>query len=92
MGSSRLPGKVLKDIQGKPMLGWVVERVKRSRKIDQVVVATTLDESDEAIVDFCRNNRIDCFRGDVFDVLNAIIRLPNSTARMWWCVSRRIAR
>ena len=40
MGSSRLPGKVLKDICGKPMLLWQVERIKRSRLLDDVIVAT----------------------------------------------------
>jgi spore coat polysaccharide biosynthesis protein SpsF len=70
MGSSRLPGKVLKDIGGKPMLGWVVERVRQSNKIDQVVVATTSDAGDDPIVEYCRGQQIDCFRGDVFDVLD----------------------
>lgn len=70
MGSSRLPGKVLKDIGGKPMLGWVVERVRQSKKIDQVVVATTSEMGDDPIVAFCRDQQIDCFRGDVFDVLD----------------------
>lgn len=70
MGSSRLPGKVLKDICGRPMLGWVVERVRQSRLVDQVVVATTTDVSDEPVVEFCRANAIACFRGSPFDVLD----------------------
>ena len=70
MGSSRLPGKVLKDIGGKPMLGWVVERVRQCKKIDKVVVATTSDAGDDPIVEFCRDHSIGCFRGDVFDVLD----------------------
>jgi spore coat polysaccharide biosynthesis protein SpsF len=70
MGSSRLPGKVLMDICGQPMLAWVVERVRRSNKINQVVVATTTDESDEPIVEYCLANKIACTRGDVFDVLD----------------------
>jgi spore coat polysaccharide biosynthesis protein SpsF len=70
MSSSRLPGKVLIDIGGQPMLGWVVRRVQRSRKIDQVVVATTTDASDDPIVEFCQAGQIACFRGSLFDVLD----------------------
>ncbi len=70
MGSSRLPGKVLKDIGGKPMLGWVVERVRQCKQIDQVVVATTTDAGDEPICEYCRVEGIACFRGNLFDVLD----------------------
>ena len=49
MGSSRLPGKVLADVCGKPMLLWQVERVRRSRLIDDVVVATTNNKIDDEI-------------------------------------------
>lgn len=70
MGSSRLPGKVLKDICGRPMLAWVVERVKKSSRINQIVVATTVDAGDDAIETYCREHAIDFFRGNVFDVLN----------------------
>ena len=70
MGSSRLPGKVLKDICGKPMLGWVVERVKQCGNVGQVLVATTVDPGDDPIVEFCQAQAIDCFRGNIFDVLD----------------------
>lgn len=70
MGSSRLPGKVLMDICGQPMLAWVVERVNRAERIDWVVVATTTDESDDPIIDFCRSREIACFRGNAYDVLD----------------------
>ena len=70
MGSSRLPGKVLKDICGQPMLAWVVERARQAKRIDEVVVATTTDSDDDAVAAFCLDQRIECFRGDVFDVLN----------------------
>ena len=53
MGSSRLPGKVLADVCGKPMLLWQVERVRRSRLIDDVVVATTNNKIDDEIASFC---------------------------------------
>ena len=53
LGSSRLPGKVLKEINGKPMLYWHIERLKRARLIDDIIVATTTNPLDDKIVDFC---------------------------------------
>lgn len=67
--SSRLPGKVLKHILGAPMLLRQVERVKRSRRIDLLVVATSTDSSDNEIEELCRRNQIKCFRGSLNDVL-----------------------
>ncbi|MBN2308470.1 MAG: glycosyltransferase family protein [Candidatus Hydrogenedentes bacterium] len=51
MGSTRLPGKVMADIAGKPMLQHVVERLARAARIDEVVVATSIDPQDEPILD-----------------------------------------
>lgn len=70
MGSSRLPGKVLRDIHGKPMLIWVVERVRKAARVSEVMVATTDDAGDDLIEQVCANNRIPCYRGNVFDVLD----------------------
>lgn len=70
MGSSRLPGKVLKDIGGVPMLQRVVVRARRSRTIGQVVVATTTDPGDDPLVDFCRQKGFPVFRGHGYDVLD----------------------
>ncbi|MCE5209267.1 MAG: glycosyltransferase family protein [Chloroflexi bacterium] len=70
MGSSRLPGKVLLDIAGKPMLQWVVERVRLSRLVDEVVVATTDAPDDEQIALFCQQNAISFMRGSPHDVLD----------------------
>ena len=53
MSSSRLPGKVLFDIAGQPMLVRMVERARRARSIKQVVVATTTDPSDDPIEQLC---------------------------------------
>jgi spore coat polysaccharide biosynthesis protein SpsF len=75
MGSSRLPGKVLKDICGKPLLLWHVERVKRSRLLDDVIVATTTSEKDDEIEAFCEQHAILCYRGSEDDVLNRISSL-----------------
>ena len=70
MGSSRLPGKVLKQICGRPMLGWVAERASRSKMITKIVVATTTDLGDDPVEDFCKSSSITCFRGSEFDVLD----------------------
>jgi spore coat polysaccharide biosynthesis protein SpsF len=70
MSSSRLPGKVLLDIAGKPMLERVFERLKLSQKIDLVVVATTSDPSDDQLAKFCQAKGVPCFRGSLFDVLD----------------------
>lgn len=70
MSSSRLPGKVLKDLAGKPMLAWVVERSARAQSVDQVAVATTVDPADDPIEQFCAEQGIACFRGSQFDVLD----------------------
>lgn len=70
MDSSRLPGKVLKDICGYPMLYWVVTRASEAKLIDETIVATTLDNSDDPIVEWCLDHNVNCFRGDVFDVLD----------------------
>lgn len=69
MRSSRLPGKVLMPIVDKPLLWHVVQRVKRSKLITDVVVATTNNKSDSKIVDFCKKNHIEVFRGPEKDVL-----------------------
>lgn len=70
LGSSRLPGKVLKDLGGEPLLAWCVERARRASTVTQVVVATTDDPADDPIVEFCAARGYDCFRGSQFDVLD----------------------
>lgn len=70
MGSSRLPGKVLKDIGGEPMLFRVVVRTRHAQTIGRVVVATTTDPGDDAVFEFCRKLGFPVFRGDPFDVLD----------------------
>lgn len=70
MGSSRLPGKVLMDLAGQPMLARVVARARRASTVDQVVVATTTDPSDDAVAAFCEARGYSFYRGSVFDVLD----------------------
>lgn len=70
MGSSRLPGKVLKDIVGKPMLLHQIERVQHSTRIDKLIVATSDQEVDNPLEQLCRINGLECFRGSLDDVLD----------------------
>ncbi|MBI9043066.1 MAG: glycosyltransferase family protein [Anaerolineaceae bacterium] len=70
MSSSRLPGKVLTEISGKPMLAYVVERARMSKFVDEVVVATTTDQSDDPIEAYCLTSKTPLYRGDLYDVLD----------------------
>ena len=69
MGSSRLPGKVLKEIQGEPLLGRLCQRVRLSRQADVIGVATSDRPGDEPISDACLEWGIPVFRGSETDVL-----------------------
>ena len=70
MGSTRLPGKVLKDVAGETMLGRVVRRLRGAKQIDEVLIATTDSPTDDAIVAECQRYSIAVFRGDQDDVLD----------------------
>jgi len=70
MNSTRLPGKVMKQLAGKAVLYHVVERCKKSVRADAVVVATTIYPSDDRIVDFCQENGIAVIRGSEKNVLS----------------------
>ncbi len=73
MGSTRLPGKVLKRIVGKPMLALQIERIQQSRLIDEVIVATTTEPQDAAIVALARDLGVAFFRGSENDVVSRIV-------------------
>ncbi len=70
MTSTRLPGKVLKEVLGKPLLEYHVERLRQARNADEVVVATTKNDTDEPIVELCGKLGVTCFRGSEEDVLS----------------------
>ena len=70
MSSTRLPNKTLMNILGKPLLWHVLERIKKSKLIDKIVIATTFNPKDKAIVDFANNYNVEVFQGDENDVLD----------------------
>lgn len=70
MGSTRLPGKVMMKIKGEAVLFFVIERVKQSKLIDQIVIATTTNKQDDVIVKEAKRLKVDCFRGSEEDVLS----------------------
>ena len=70
MSSTRLPGKVLKDIAGRAMLARVVMRARRARTVSQVVVATTTDPADDPVANYCRQQGFPVHRGALNDVLD----------------------
>ncbi len=74
ISSSRLPGKVLKPILGRPMLERQLERLARVTRIDKLIVATSDDKSDDALAALCQSLGITAFRGSLDDVLDRFYR------------------
>ena len=72
MNSQRLPGKVLSKIESKPMLQWQIERLRYSRLIDNIIVATTSSPKDDPIELLCKKLNINYFRGSESNVLNRV--------------------
>jgi len=70
LGSTRLPGKVLLDLEGKTVLEHVIDRVRASKYIDDIVVATTIQKGDLKIVNLCSNNGTSVYCGSENDVLD----------------------
>ncbi|MBK3494836.1 glycosyltransferase family protein [Viridibacillus sp. YIM B01967] len=68
MGSTRLPGKVMKEINGIPLLEYQIERMQRSKLIDEIVIATTSDNNDP-IIQLCTKLNVSYFEGSEQDVL-----------------------
>jgi spore coat polysaccharide biosynthesis protein SpsF len=74
MGSTRLPGKVLRPIAGKPLLWHIVHRLKRSQFIERIAIATSVNPRDDAIVEFGREHDVAVVRGPEDDVLARFAR------------------
>ena len=74
MSSTRCPGKVLKTLGGLPMIVFMVRRVSKARLVDQVVVATSQDASDDILANVLHEHGIACFRGQLNDVLDRFVQ------------------
>lgn len=74
LGSSRLPGKVLRNVGGKPLIQFIISRLRRSLKIKKIVVATTTSELDDELVNFLSGLGVLTFRGSELDVLDRYYR------------------
>lgn len=81
MSSTRLPGKVLTDICGQPLLKWLLNRIVSVKEIDEVVVATTTNPADDELQEWLNKESVICFRGSEDDVLD----------RFYWCAKERAA-
>ncbi len=69
MSSTRFPGKVMATVAGKPMLLHQLDRIRSAEGIDKVIVATSIDPSDDVLAELCQQHDIEVFRGDLEDVL-----------------------
>jgi len=78
MGSSRLPGKVMLPLAGEPMIIRLVERVRRSKMVNEVVVATTKQASDQIIIDTCNRYQVKVFAGSEIDITQRLLDAAGS--------------
>ncbi len=74
MTSSRLPGKVLKSINGVTNLELMVNRIKNSQYVNDIIVATTINSQDDEIVNWCEKNNISYFRGSENNVYERVLQ------------------
>ena len=73
MNSIRFIGKVMKEVKGIPLLRLLIERIKDSKLLDGVIVATTINPMDDVIVKYCEENNIDVFRGSENDLVERML-------------------
>jgi len=69
MSSTRLPGKVLADINGTPMIYWQIMRIREAKRIDELVVVTSTDQSDDVLAEYLLQNGVLVERGPIDNVL-----------------------
>ena len=69
MQSQRLPGKVLQDICGRPLLAWIIARLRRCKCLDEIAMATSNEPSDDILEQFAKSQNLPCIRGPQDDVL-----------------------
>ncbi|MBI3126018.1 MAG: glycosyltransferase family protein [Candidatus Tectomicrobia bacterium] len=79
MTSKRLPGKVLRELDGAPMLQRIIERAGRAGRVDQVILATTVNRTDDPLEDLARRLGAACHRGSEDDVLDRVLQAARSS-------------
>ncbi|OEH85489.1 hypothetical protein BHU72_05225 [Desulfuribacillus stibiiarsenatis] len=80
MTSTRLPGKVMLDIAGKPVIQHIIERLRRSKYLDEIVVATTTNYEDDVLVKLCEEIGCKYYRGSENDVLLRVLQAAQSVS------------
>jgi len=80
MGSNRLPGKVLADLGGRPVLAWVVRAARAVPGVDAVWVATSRSPADDGVAAWCESNQVPVYRGSETDVLDRYARAVEASA------------
>jgi len=75
MSSSRLPGKVMMEVNGRPMIYWQVQRILKAKNVNSLVVATSTDSTDDVLADFLEENSINVYRGSLDNVLSRFIEV-----------------
>ena len=71
--SKRLPKKALKKINGKPIIQYLIERLQQLKKIDDIIICTTNEKSDDELIDFLEKNNFSYFRGSTKDILDRFL-------------------
>ena len=84
MGSKRLPGKAMLNIEGKPLIGHIFDRLKRVKRISKIFLATTTDNRNDLLVDYAKHKKIEFYRhkeeNDIIGRLNKILVLSQASA------------
>ena len=78
MSSSRLPGKVMMEVNGKPMIYWQVKRILQAKSVNKLVVATSIDPTDDVLEDFLKANSVEVYRGSLNNVLSRFIGVADT--------------
>ncbi len=79
MTSSRLPGKVMADVGGRPLIGWVLHRVRKARLVSDVWLACTVDVADDPLAAYAEREGFSVFRGSEADVLSRFVGVARAT-------------
>ena len=83
VGSSRLPGKILKMVDGKSLLEIHIDRLKKCKNISELIIATTKKEEDNCIIELSNKLNVNSFRGSELDVLDRFFKCAKSAKADW---------